>query len=125
MGVVVRKGSPGAAKILKDLQPYTTSKLLATMENNRIALYTRVLQMQYEAVAHAEEADRLAETVAAQRHEIERLREHLNRAKAEVAALRHELEERPLPRPETPPGLNAVLTELGRAAAAQIRKTRH
>ncbi|ATY11866.1 class I SAM-dependent methyltransferase [Amycolatopsis sp. AA4] len=77
MGVLYRAADQG----LEDaLRPYTESDLLATMENNRVALYTRVLQMQYEAAAQAGHADQLAETVSAQRREIDRLNAELHRA---------------------------------------------
>ncbi|MFE0020359.1 class I SAM-dependent methyltransferase [Amycolatopsis sp. NPDC059021] len=80
MGVLYRRTSDAGEPIEAALRPYTTSNLLATMENNRIALYTRVLQMQYEAVAHAGYVDELAETVSAQRREIDRLTAELRRA---------------------------------------------
>ncbi|WP_242891254.1 class I SAM-dependent methyltransferase [Actinomadura litoris] len=73
-GVLVRDGAPGAAEVFEALRPYTSSGLLATLENNRIALYTRVLQLQYEAKARIADANRLTETITAQRQEIERLR---------------------------------------------------
>lgn len=73
MGLVLRGASEGADRIIAALRPYTVSTLLATMENNRIALYTKVLQMQYEAVAHADDAQQLAETINTQCHEINRL----------------------------------------------------
>ncbi|MFD0901025.1 class I SAM-dependent methyltransferase [Actinomadura sediminis] len=74
LGVLARSGSPGAAEIFAALRPYTSSDLLAAMENNRIALYTRVLQLQHEAEARTEDATRMAETIAAQQREIKRLR---------------------------------------------------
>ncbi|HEU5471767.1 MAG TPA: class I SAM-dependent methyltransferase [Actinophytocola sp.] len=69
MGILVRT-TPEADRLLERLRPFTESRLLCILENNRIALYTKVLQMQFEAVAHADDADRLAETVARQRHEL-------------------------------------------------------
>lgn len=78
MGVVVRQTSPSAAHLVESLQPYSRSTLLAAMENNRIALYTRVLQLQHEAAIHAENTDRLAELVSTQRREIDRLRAALD-----------------------------------------------
>lgn len=125
MGLVMRKASPGAKKIVASLQPYTGSKLLATMERNRIALYTRVLEMQYEAVAHANDADRLAETVSSQRSEIEKLRGELDGRQVEIEALRREIAELRDPLALQPATMGTVVTQLGRVAAAQVRKARH
>jgi Methyltransferase domain len=88
MGVLVRE-SPATDALFAKLVPYTDSRLLATMENNRIALYTRVLEMQFEAVAHADDADRLAEAVAWHRREIERIH---TRHDQELLALHAELD---------------------------------
>nr|WP_051442563.1 class I SAM-dependent methyltransferase [Saccharomonospora iraqiensis] len=73
MGVLVRCASSDCSSLMRDLRPYSGSRLLAAMEDNRIALYTRVLQLQHEAVAHARDADRMADTISAQCREIERL----------------------------------------------------
>ncbi|MFP3962598.1 class I SAM-dependent methyltransferase [Actinomadura fulvescens] len=130
-GLLMRESTPGATEIFEALRPYSGSKLLAAMENNRLALYTHVLQLQYEAEAVTDDADRLADTIASQRQEIERLRTELQRANAEIAArrdaqqrLRDELtratavqttgEEREL---------GAALSQLGRAINARIRKS--
>lgn len=92
MGLVLRDASEGADRILAALRPYTTSTLLTTMENNRIALYTKVLQMQYEAAAHADDAQQLAETINTQNHEINRLTSELAAAEkqrlADLTAMR-------------------------------------
>ncbi|MFD0809529.1 class I SAM-dependent methyltransferase [Amycolatopsis umgeniensis] len=80
MGILYRAETDPDEALQRALRPYTTSNLLAAMENNRIALYTRVLQMQFEAAAQADDRDRLADTVAAQRHEIDRLTAELHRA---------------------------------------------
>ncbi len=94
MGVLIRETSSAAADLMHSLKPYCQSHLLAAMENNRIALYTRVLQLQYEAVAHADNADRLAEYTLAQRREIEHLETELSKAitqhTAEKQHLHHE-----------------------------------
>jgi hypothetical protein len=130
MGLVLRGASPGADRIVQNLRPYTTSGLLAALENNRIALFTRVLQMQYEAAAHADAADRLAEMVSAHQHEIERLKSALDsaadRCAAEVASLqlgndrlRELLDQRLRPR------LAATLRRFGQAAEPRIRKALH
>jgi hypothetical protein len=107
VGVLVRRSEETAA-LLDAVRAYSGSGLLAAMENNRIALYTRVLQMQYEAAAHAAEADRMAETIAAQHLEIQRLKDELahvdgaideQRRRAERAE--HEFEEYRRRRPVT------------------------
>jgi hypothetical protein len=68
LGVLARTTSE-TAPLFQAIRPYSDSKLLEAMENNRIALYTRVLQLQYEAAARADDADRLAESIVAQREE--------------------------------------------------------
>ena len=126
MGVVARKGSPGTEALLAALAPYTSSKLLATLENNRIALYTRVLQMQYEMVAHADDHDRLAETINGQRHEIDRLHADLDGAHGHIAELRQEIERlRAALPPEPANGLGQAVSQLARVAAAQVRRSLH
>jgi methyltransferase family protein len=85
MGVAARR-SPVTESLFRDLTPYVNSSLLATMENNRIALYTRVLEQQYEAAARANHTDSLANTIAEQRRDIERLTDELRSANARSAA---------------------------------------
>lgn len=127
MGVMVREALAGSAEIIKGIQPYCDSHLISTMENNRIALYTRVLQQQYDAVALADNTDRLAETVAEQCREIDRLRAETDAAAAqharEVEALRQEADRlRELLDRRFRPQLAAKLNDLGRAASEQLRK---
>jgi hypothetical protein len=127
MGVLLRESSPGAAEMLERLRPYTESRLLATMENNRIALYTKVLQMQFEAVAHGDDADRLAEAISGQRHEIDRLQAELREAdgrrEGELDALRRENDRlRTLLSRRFRQRLAGSLTELGRTAKARIQE---
>jgi hypothetical protein len=128
MGVLIRETSSAAADLVHRLRPYCQSHLLATMENNRIALYTRVLQLQYEAVAHADNTDRLAEGRLAQRQEIERLESALSAATAahiaEKQRLHHEnawlaqlLQEKSSLLP-----IGTVLATLRQHAAAYLRK---
>lgn len=74
LGLLLRTNSAHDTRLLGALRPYTHSRLLAAMENNRIALYTRVLAMQAEMAAHAQEADRLVLTTAELRAEIDELR---------------------------------------------------
>ncbi|MFE9102709.1 class I SAM-dependent methyltransferase [Actinomadura geliboluensis] len=127
-GILMRSDAPGAAEIFDALRPYTSAELLAAMENNRIALYTRVLQLQYEAEARTEDANRLAETVTAQQREIARLRAELDRSRAETAAHRHDLQalRAELDKPPAPQSqdqeLGAAVSQLGRALSARIRK---
>lgn len=128
MGVMVRKDAPFAKKALDGLKPYTSSKLLAMMENNRIAMYTRVLQMQYEAVAAAENHDRFAEQISAQRVEIDRLHGDLARQSHELNVLREQnaVLQRQLRDPDlaVEPNIGTVLHQLSRVAGKQIRKAR-
>lgn len=94
VGVLVRR-TQETAELIDAIRRYSGSRLLAALENNRIALYTRVLQMQHEMVAHAADADRLAETIAGQLHTIDELtrtadalRDRLDRTVAEHLAER-------------------------------------
>lgn len=118
MGVLVREG-PATDALFSKLVPYTESRLLATMENNRIGLYTRVLEMQFEAVAHADDADRLAEDINWHRREIERVH---TRRDHEVAALHTEIERlRGLLNQRFRPRLVSVLKRILRAAREAVR----
>jgi len=78
-----------ADRLRAALEPYNKSPLLAAMENNRIALYTRVLAMQYEMADAADKRDELVHQLelqrAQQRDEISELE---RRHREEVAALR-------------------------------------
>jgi hypothetical protein len=135
-GLMTRSSSPGASDIFEGLRPYAESTLLAAMENNRIALYTRVLQLQYEAEASAGDASRLAEIINAQRHEIERLVEERESAEADIATRRRETQRlngelqklRLQLKKATGQHLDghqevgAALTQLGRAITAKARK---
>jgi hypothetical protein len=128
-GVMVRKGAPGAGEIFEALRPYTSSELIASMENNRIALYTRILQLQYEAEARADDANGLAETITAQQRELAELRSELKRAQAENAARRQEVQgmraelTRSAAPPEPDQELGAAVSQLGRVLSARIRRT--
>ncbi|MFL6144087.1 MAG: class I SAM-dependent methyltransferase [Labedaea sp.] len=126
MGIMVRTCAE-ADPMLDRLAPFIDSRLLALMENNRIALYTRVLQMQYEAVAHGDHADQLAETITRQRHElahaaashadeVRALRAEMDRRDGELERLRAVLSRRLRPR------LSSSLTRMGRAAEPHVRK---
>ncbi|MFA1537706.1 class I SAM-dependent methyltransferase [Actinomadura monticuli] len=128
-GVLMRAEAPAAAEVFEALRPYTSSELLAAMENNRIALYTRILQLQYEATARADDANRLAETVTAQQRELAELRSELNRSRSENAARRQELQalRAESAGSQAPPGpdqeLGVAVSRLGRALSARIRRT--
>ena len=82
MGILLREKSDADAALLTALRPYTSSRLLAMLENNRIALYTRVLQYQYEAERSAENTDLMAEEISRQRAEIAQLNAELAEARA-------------------------------------------
>lgn len=105
LGIVLRRDSEPDAALARSLQPYSRSQLLATMENNRIALYTRVLQLQYEAAEHAHDADRMAGAISSQQTDIESLRgkidsikdrhaQHAEHLRQENRRLTRELEKR-------------------------------
>ncbi|TDB84779.1 class I SAM-dependent methyltransferase [Actinomadura sp. KC216] len=124
-GLLMKASAPGAEAIFEALRPLTSSALLAALENNRIALYTRVLQLQYEAAARTDDADRLAEIATAQQREIAALRSELDRAKAEHAAARRDLQRvRDASAPPPPPGpeLGEAVSHLGRALSAHLRR---
>ncbi|MET0134329.1 MAG: class I SAM-dependent methyltransferase, partial [Kibdelosporangium sp.] len=126
MGIVVRKSAPGAKKIMAALAPFTSSKLLSMLENNRVAMYTRILQMQYEMVAAADNADQMAEEISTQRHEIDRLRAEVEHLKRELGRLGDENAHlRHLVPPEPERGVGPALALLARSAAAQVRKARN
>lgn len=78
MGIVVRRASANAAAVIEAVRPLSTSSLVAALENNRIALYTGILQLQHEAAAHADDADQLATTIARQQEELDALRDELS-----------------------------------------------
>jgi len=127
MGVVVRQADPSVQRLLESLRRYSESHLLATMENNRIALYTRLLHMQHEAVAHAEDADQLAEAVSRQRHEIERLEADSERLAARHADdLQHLRQDndrlRELLNQRMRPRIAAALRRVGKAAQPHVRR---
>ncbi|GAA2788332.1 class I SAM-dependent methyltransferase [Saccharopolyspora taberi] len=90
LGLLVRRTDTSAENLVEALRPYGRSRLLAAMENNRIALYTRVLQLQYEAAGRAVDADRLAEEIARASNEKQNLATALDEAVAESEALRRQ-----------------------------------
>jgi hypothetical protein len=98
------------------------------MENNRIALYTRLLQFQYEAACHAGDADELADAISAQRGEIEAQEADLETSKArhatEVQALQRENQrlQQLLIKRATQPRIGAMVKDLGQISASQFRK---
>ena len=130
MGVVVRQTSPSASCLIDSLRPYSGSRLLAAMENNRIALYTRLLQFQYEAACHAGDADKLADAISAQRGEIEAQEADLETSKArhatDVLVLQRENQrlQQLLIERATQPRIGAMVKDLGQIAASQLRKAR-
>ncbi len=74
LGLLLHADTANDTRLLGALRPYTHSRLLMAMENNRIALYTRVLAMQAEMAAHAHEADQLVRGMAERRAEIDEIR---------------------------------------------------
>ncbi|MES9539327.1 class I SAM-dependent methyltransferase [Actinomadura sp. NPDC000600] len=125
-GVLARTGAPGADAVFEAVRPYTSSRLVAAMENNRVALYTRVLQLQYEATARLEDAGRLTETVNAQQQEIARLESELDRTNRELAARRQEArarQEEPERTAASDPELSEAMSHLGRALSSRLRRT--
>jgi hypothetical protein len=121
VGVLVRRTDETAA--LRDaVRHWSESALLGALENNRIALYTRVLQAQYEADALAAQADEMAERIQLQRQEIDALTEKV----AAMAEIQAELSR---PAPEIPPQLlprrrNTVTDRAARARRSATRRLR-
>lgn len=132
-GVLARTGALGTDAVFEALRPYTSSHLLAALENNRIALYTRVLQLQYEALARTDDATRLTETITAQQRELARLKSDLDRTTTELAARRSEAQaqaqahredaDRAVARAAPDPELGEAMSHLGRALSARLRRT--
>ncbi|MER6989064.1 hypothetical protein ABT337_07305 [Saccharopolyspora hirsuta] len=108
LGIALRPSAEADTDLLDSLQPYSRSALLAALENNRIALYTRVIELEHEAAAHAADADadELARTIAAEIDELSR----------EANALRERLAQAT----SRPAGKRSFL-ELARAAVARLR----
>ena len=130
VGVLVRR-TEETAELLAELRRFSGSRLLAALENNRLALYTRVLQMQYEAAAHADEADRLAETIAAQAATIQDLTRRAEELAEQVRLgieERMRLQEPPAPALEVPEPpardslAHAVTHRLRRLSAPLVRR---
>ena len=113
LGVLVRNDGPDVDDLLRRLQPFTGSSLLATLENNRIALYTRVLEMQHQAVVHAAGADAMAEEIAVKTSYVAEL-------EREIARLRGDLDVALAPAPEPPP---RSFAQLAQAALRRLRRT--
>lgn len=53
LGVVYDRGAPWAGQVAELLEPWDRSPLLIRLELNRIALYSRVLELQYELAQRA------------------------------------------------------------------------
>jgi hypothetical protein len=77
-----------AEKLRAALAPYNRSPLLSAMENNRIALYTRVLAMQHDMIAGAADRDELIRQLEQQRAEIQDRQDEITRLQHELAAVR-------------------------------------
>ncbi|MEV4256777.1 class I SAM-dependent methyltransferase [Spirillospora sp. NPDC049652] len=65
-GVLARAAAEGTGDLFEALRPYTSSRLLAAMENNRIALYTHVLGLQHLLSLQQAESDEPAQDEPAQ-----------------------------------------------------------
>ncbi|MFC7342475.1 class I SAM-dependent methyltransferase [Saccharopolyspora griseoalba] len=128
LGVLLREGSEADQLIGEALSPYTGSALLSAMENNRLALYTRVLAMQAEAVAHADEADRQVRELQDRNAEVAELRsrcdELIRRHAEELDALRNRNEElgRQLDRERVPKPVREVVRIARRAKRSLSRR---
>lgn len=77
-----------ATKFRAALEPYHHSQLLSAMENNRIALYTRVLAMQYDIAAAADDRDDLVRQLHQHRADLDAREEDIHRLQRELAAAR-------------------------------------
>jgi hypothetical protein len=120
MGVMLRTTTPAAERLIERLVPYTQSRLLSIMENNRIALYTRVLEMQAQLVAGAENTDQMAETIQRQRHELEHM---AGRHADEILALQQEIQRlRDMLNRRFRPRLAARIKRMGKIAEPHLRK---
>lgn len=100
VGVLMRR-TEATESLLEAVRRYSGSRLLAALENNRIALYTRVLQMQFEAAGVAGNADQLAEVVNDQRRQIDELTQQLIRTQELQRVAEEQVAE--LRRPPAPP----------------------
>ncbi|MDA3625658.1 class I SAM-dependent methyltransferase [Saccharopolyspora sp. WRP15-2] len=125
LGIMLRPTAEHDTDLLDILQPYSRSTLLTALENNRIALYTRVIELEHEAAAHATNADELASTIAAKQAEIDALTQelntlrerhanHTNRLTREKSLLAEELEDQRR--------VTKSLQNLARAATSPLRQ---
>jgi hypothetical protein len=83
LGVLARDGAAFAEELWETLLPWTTSELLAGLERNRVALVSRVLELEYAATAAAREA-------ADHQNRLTRCLRELDAAWDEIADLRAE-----------------------------------
>jgi hypothetical protein len=81
LGVLARDGAAFAEELWETLLPWTTSELLAGLERNRIALLSRVLELEHAATAAARDA-------ADQQTRLTRCLRELDAAWDEIADLR-------------------------------------
>lgn len=80
-----------ASRIRAALEPYHQSRLLAAMENNRIALYTRILAMQFDMAAGADDRDNLVSQLQQQRADLDARQDEILRLQHELTAARANL----------------------------------
>ncbi|OZG25860.1 hypothetical protein BH683_027335 [Williamsia sp. 1138] len=107
-----------AERLRTVLEPYNGSPLLAAMENNRVALYTRVLAMQYEMAAGAIDRDDLAYRVGQLSAELQQQRDENDRL---IRVHQHELEAL---RANPPISLRNLGGRAARKAARKVRGLR-
>lgn len=83
LGVIARDAAPFAEDLWETLLPWTTSELLAGLERNRIALLSRLLELEHGATSAARDA-------ADQQNRLTRCLQELDAAWDEIADLRAE-----------------------------------
>jgi len=103
LGVLARDDAGFAEELWESLFPWTTSELLAGLERNRIALVSRVLELENAATAAARDS-------ADRQHRLTRCLQQLDSAWDEIADLRAGRGSDPLPRPSLTRRFRARLT---------------
>ncbi|MDA3642503.1 class I SAM-dependent methyltransferase [Saccharopolyspora indica] len=120
LGIMLRPTAEPDTDLIDVLRPYSRSALLAALENNRIALYTRVIELEHEAAAHAADADELARTIAAKQGEIDELTEQLSTLRSHRCDRLAEDGGSPAARSADQRGAVAALRNLAEAVASRV-----